>query len=110
MSGPGQVEEAPGIAAFGIEGRALAMAFSPATAAEAAQVVSFAAAQNLTVVPAGGFTAMATGGIPERINILLRTARLKEITHYDPGDLTIAVPAACTLAALDDSLAKHSQF
>ncbi len=110
ICGPEHVEEDPALEAFAIDGMAPAIAVSPATAAEAAQVVSFAAAQNLTVVPAGGFTAMATGGIPERINILLRTARLKEITHYDPGDLTIGVGAGCTLAALDEALAKHDQF
>lgn len=110
ICGAQHVEEDPALEAFAIDGMAPAIAVSPANAAEAAQVVAFAAAQNLNVVPAGGFTAMAIGGIPERINILLRTKRLTGVTHYDPGDLTIGIGAGATLDALDETLAKHDQF
>ncbi|HZR27202.1 MAG TPA: FAD-binding oxidoreductase [Terriglobales bacterium] len=110
ICGAQHVEEDPALEAFAIDGMAPAVAVSPATAQEAANVIAFAAAQNLTVVPAGGFTAMATGGIPERISILLRTTRLEGVTHYDPADLTIGVGAGCTLATLDSVLAEHGQF
>jgi len=110
ICGAQHVDEDPALEAFAIDGMAPAIAVSPATAQEAAQVVAFAAAQNLTIIPAGGFTAMSTGGIPERINILLRTTRLAGVTHYDPADLTIGVGAGCTLAALDAVLAEHGQF
>ncbi|PYX92346.1 MAG: hypothetical protein DMG67_07145 [Acidobacteria bacterium] len=110
ICGAGHVEEDPALEAFAIDGVAPAIAVSPASAEEVAQVVAFAAAQNLTVVPAGGFTAMASGGTPERIDILLRTTRLTAVAHYDPGDLTIGVGAGCTLAALDATLAPNGQF
>ena len=66
ICGAGHVEEDPALEAFAIDGVAPAIAVSPASAEEVAQVVAFAAAQNLTVVPAGGFTAMASGGCLEK--------------------------------------------
>jgi glycolate oxidase FAD binding subunit len=110
ICGPENVEEDPALEAFAVDNVVPSVAVAPATAAEAAQVVSFAAAQNLTVVPAGGFTSMATGATPERIDILLRTTRLTGIAHYDPGDLTVGIGAGCMLGALDKLLAQHDQF
>jgi glycolate oxidase FAD binding subunit len=110
ICGAGHVEEDPALEAFAIDGMVPVIAVSPGTAEEVAQVLSYAALQKLNVVPAGGFTAMATGAIPERIDILLRTARLSAVAHYDPGDLTVGVGAGCTLASLDSELAKKDQF
>lgn len=110
ICGAAHVEEDPALEAFAIDGMTPVVAVSPATAEEVAKVIAFAASQKLNLVPAGGFTAMATGAIPERIDILLRTTRLTGVAHYDPGDLTIGVGAGCTLAALDSALAKNDQF
>lgn len=110
ICGPVNVEEDAALEAFAVDGIVPSVAVAPATASEAAQVISFAAAQNLVVVPAGGFTCMAAGGTPERIDILLRTTRLTGVAHYDPGDLTIGIGAGCTLDALDKLLAPHNQF
>jgi glycolate oxidase FAD binding subunit len=110
ICGASHVVEDPALEAFAIDGMVPVIAVSPGTAEEVAQVISYAAVQKLNVVPAGGFTAMSTGAIPERIDILLRTTRLNAIAHYDPGDLTVSVGAGCTLAALDSELAKNGQF
>ena len=110
ICGAGNVEEGASLEAFAVDGVLPTVAVSPGNAAEAAQVVSFAAAEGLVVVPAGGFTKVATGATPERIDILLRTARLTHVAHYDPGDLTIGIGAGSTLAALERLLAPHDQF
>ncbi len=55
---------------------------------------------DLNVVPAGGLTQQAAGNAPPPIDILLSTARLTAVEHYDPGDLTVGVGAGCTVAQL----------
>jgi glycolate oxidase FAD binding subunit len=110
ICGATHVMEDPALEAFAIDGMVPVIAVSPGTAEEVAQIVTYAVSQKLNIVPAGGFTAMATGSIPERIDVLLRTTRLNAVAHYDPGDLTVGVGAGCTLAALDAALARHDQF
>ena len=71
-------------------------AVEPGSAAEVAAVLQYAHARKLVVAPAGGFTHQHTGGIPERVDILLRTERLKAVEHYDPGDMMIGVGVGTT--------------
>jgi glycolate oxidase FAD binding subunit len=44
------------------------------------------------------------------VDVVLRTARLTAIEHYDPGDLTIGVGAGMSIAALESKLAQHGQL
>ena len=62
------------------------------------------------MAPAGGFTKQDIGGVPERVDILLRTTRLNTIEHFDPGDLTIGVNAGMIFAEAQKELAKHQQW
>src|SRR5205814_685304 len=98
------------LAALAVDGVVPAVAVEPASAEEVAAVVRVAAANGLVVVPAGGFTQQGIGGIPERIDILLRTHRLNAIEHYDPGDLTLGAGAGMAVAVLDAQLAQNSQM
>lgn len=58
----------------------------------------------------GGGTLQGLGYLPERYDEALSLARLDSIVEYEPRDLTIAVGAGCTLAALERRLAAHGQF
>ncbi|MGH6629541.1 MAG: FAD-binding oxidoreductase, partial [Burkholderiales bacterium] len=62
------------------------------------------------VVPAGGFTQQFVGGVPERVDIVLRTGRMRAVHHYDSGDLTLGVDAGQKLAEVDRTLAEHGQI
>src|SRR5947209_16386863 len=39
--------------------------------------------RGLVVAPAGGFTRQQVGGIPERMDVLLRTERLNQVLQYE---------------------------
>ncbi|MFI5105608.1 MAG: FAD-binding oxidoreductase, partial [Terriglobales bacterium] len=93
-----------------INGVSPALVVAPASAQEAAAVVRVAAERNLVVAPAGGFTKQDIGGVPERIDILLRTHRLNTVEAYDPGDLTVSVNAGMTFAEMQSKLAEHQQW
>ncbi len=93
-----------------INGVAPAAVVSPGSADEIAAVLQLANSRGLVVAPAGGFTQQDIGGVPERIDILLRTYRMDTIAHYDPGDLTIGINAGMPFAKALERLAEHQQW
>jgi glycolate oxidase FAD binding subunit len=93
-----------------INGVAPAVVVAPGSAEEVAAVMLLANSRGMVVAPAGGFTKQDTGGVPERIDILLRTTRLSSIEHYDPGDLTIGIGAGMTFAQAQQRMIEHQQW
>jgi glycolate oxidase FAD binding subunit len=95
---------------FEINGVVPAASVSPASEEEIAAVLRFANERKLVVAPAGGFTKQQVGGVPERIDVLLRTDRLNQIRQYDPGDLTIGVGAGIRFGEMQSVLGQHQQW
>ncbi|HEX2330300.1 MAG TPA: FAD-binding oxidoreductase [Candidatus Angelobacter sp.] len=93
-----------------INGVVPACTVTPGLPEEVGAVLAFANAGKFVVAPAGGFTKQDIGGVPERIDILLRTSRLTGIEKYDPGDLTISVRAGTVFADVQSELGKHKQW
>jgi glycolate oxidase FAD binding subunit len=83
---------------------------SPASPEQITAVMEYASANELVVVPAGGFTHQHTGSIAEKIDILLRTERLKAVEHYDADDMMIGVGAGTTLAEVEQIVGPHRQM
>ncbi len=73
---------------------------SPASAAEAAEVVRICAAEGVAVVPQGGNTGLCGGAVPDGSGeqILLSLARLDRIREIDTAADTMTVEAGCILA------------
>lgn len=82
----------------------------PASAAEAAEIVRFAIAEKLAVIPVGSRSKLGIGMPPARYDIAMDMTAMNQIAHYDPGDLTLSVDAGLTLAQLNSALALHRQF
>ncbi len=93
-----------------INGVVPGISVSPASAEETAAILRMANERQLVVAPAGGMTKQQAGGIPERIDVLLRTDRMDGIVHYDPGDLTMGAGAGLRFADLLSRLAEHKQW
>jgi glycolate oxidase FAD binding subunit len=93
-----------------INGVVPAVSVAPGSAEEIAAVLRLANERGLVVAPSGAFTKQQVGGIPERIDVLLRTERLNQIRHYDPGDLTVGVGAGLRLVDLQNALGEHQQW
>lgn len=81
---------------------------APATAEEVAAVLRLCNERRLAVSPAGA--GLHIGPSASRADVLLSTARLISVEHYDPGDLTVGIGAGMTLAQIDGLAAPHSQF
>ncbi|HXE89380.1 MAG TPA: FAD-binding oxidoreductase [Terriglobales bacterium] len=103
-------EDSQSLAACAIEGLLPAAVVSPGSPEEIAALLRLASERAWTVVPAGGGTQQSVGGVPERVEVVVRTDRLRAVHHYDPGDLTLGVDAGLTLAAVDRMLAGHGQI
>jgi glycolate oxidase FAD binding subunit len=93
-----------------ISGIAPSVSVAPASAEEIAAILRLANERELVVAPAGGLTKQQVGGVPERVDILLRTERLNQVKHYDPADLTVGVGAGIHLAEMQSLLGEHQQW
>ncbi len=66
--------------------------------------------EGRTVVLFGGGTLQGMGAVPSRYDVALDCSRLDRVLEHEPRDLTIAVEAGCTLAALERTLAAAGRF
>ena len=74
-----------------------------------ARVLTDAARRGWNVVPMGGGTKSDWGNPPERIDLVLSTLGLNRVLEHAAGDMTVTVEAGCTIAALQETLARHHQ-
>jgi glycolate dehydrogenase FAD-binding subunit len=95
---------------FAMGGRTPMIALQPRSAEEAAEIVSFAAVEELAVVACGSRSKLELGMPPERYDLALDMTDLRQIAHYDPGDLTVSVDAGMPLKELAKTLAAKNQF
>jgi glycolate oxidase FAD binding subunit len=93
-----------------INGVVPSISVAPASAEQVAAVLALANSRGLVVAPAGGFTQQDIGGVPDRVDILLRTERISGIETYDPGDLTISINAGTPFAHVLAALGENKQW
>jgi glycolate dehydrogenase FAD-binding subunit len=95
---------------FAIDGSTPMAVIKPRTAEEAAKIVSFAAAEKLALVPCGSRSKLELGMPPQRYHLALDMTDIRQLAHYDPGDLTVSVDAGMPLGELARVLAAKNQF
>lgn len=93
-----------------VDGLVPAAVAVPRTAEHVAAVLRAAHAARLTVVPCGGGTQMAWGGVLQRADVVLQLGALRRIVDYQPAEMTVTVEAGCPLSELQRALAQHRQF
>jgi glycolate oxidase FAD binding subunit len=107
---PHVVSDSPGLAAYEVCGKRPAAAVRPGSSDEAAEIVKFAAAEKLALVPCGARTKLAMGLVPRQYDLALDLTRLDRVVAYDPADLTLSVEPGITLQKLGAVLAEHKQW
>jgi len=98
------------LAAYAIDGVTPSVIARPCSATEVAEVVRFALAEKLAVLPVGSRSKCEVGMAPERYDIALDMLGLRGIAHYDAGDLTLSVDAGMPLRELEGFLRGKGQF
>jgi glycolate oxidase FAD binding subunit len=81
----------------------------PGSEQELAKVLKVANAAGLAVIPRGGGTKLEWGNPPARADLILSTGRMNRVIEHAWADLTVSVEAGCTIAKLQDTVAKHGQ-
>src|SRR6266436_3782132 len=81
----------------------------PGSEQELGKVLNLANAAGLAVIPRGGGTKAEWGNPPVRADVILSTERLSRVLEHAWADLTVSVEAGCTIAKLQETLAKHGQ-
>ncbi len=76
----------------------------PAQEREAQQILAKALKEKLTVFPCGGGTALASGVLPETVDIALDTTGLSRVLAFDPRNLNLAVLTGMSLEAINEFL------
>jgi glycolate oxidase FAD binding subunit len=82
----------------------------PSEAAQVAEIIRFAAAEKLSVIPCGGCTKLGIGSPPARYDVALDISRMNRVLAYDPQDLTLGVEPGVRIEDLSRVLAEQKQF
>jgi glycolate oxidase FAD binding subunit len=81
----------------------------PASGAELARLLADAQRRGLKVSPRGGGTKADWGEEVERVDLVLSTLGLNRVLEHAAGDMTVTVEAGCTVAALQEAVARQGQ-
>jgi glycolate oxidase FAD binding subunit len=109
--GTDRVKSAPeDLVAYCVDGLSPAAIVRPASLAEALETVKFVLAEKIKVLPLGSRSKCNMGMAPARYDIALDMTAMREIAHYDAGDMTLSIDAGTSLRELDVFLKPHGQF
>jgi glycolate oxidase FAD binding subunit len=92
-----------------VAGAQPSLVVEPGSEQELAKVLKLANSAGLAVIPRGGGTKLEWGNRPERADVILSMSRLNRVIEHAWADLTVSVEAGCTIAKLQETLAKHGQ-
>lgn len=86
------------------------LVLTPATVEHVAQIMTWALAAGLHIVPRGNASKMGWGNPPTVVDVILETRRLNRVIEHAAGDMTATVEAGCTIADFQQLLAQQRQF
>ena len=92
-----------------VDGVSPAFIVHPGTPAEVGKVLACARQAELAVSPRGGGTKRGWGNPPQRVDLVVSTARLNKVLEHAWSDMTATVQAGCVVAQFQRTLAEHGQ-
>ena len=98
------------LAANSVDGLVPQVITCPTSAEQVEEIVRFALAEKLAVQAFGSRSKCDVGMTPARFDVSIDMTHLREVAHYDAGDLTLSVDAGIPLRELAGFLERHGQF
>lgn len=98
------------LAGYEVDGMRPAAAVFARSVEEIAELLKFAAAEKLAVIPCGAQTKLGVGMRPARYDIALDLSRMNRVLAYEPRDLTLGVEPGMKFSALALTLAGEKQL
>jgi len=83
---------------------------SPSSAEQASEVLEFATAERLAVIPAGARSFIATGNLLTQADLILSTRNMNRFVAHEPADLVATAEAGMTLREFQARLAEAGQW
>jgi glycolate dehydrogenase FAD-binding subunit len=105
-----RITDSAQLSSYTIAQKTPSIALKPGSAQEIVEIVKFAAAESLAIVPCAARTKLSIGAPPTRYDVALDLTRLNRIVAYDPGDLTLSVEPGVLLCGLQATLGERGQF
>jgi glycolate oxidase FAD binding subunit len=102
--------DAAALAGYEVDGVLPGAALFANSAKEIAELLRFAGAEELAVIPCGGRTKLGIGMPPRQYDVALDLSRMNKVLAYEPRDLTLGVEPGMRFSALAMTLAAEKQF
>jgi FAD/FMN-containing dehydrogenase len=83
---------------------------TPTSAEQASDVMKFAAAERLAVIPAGARRFIDAGNLLTQADLILSTRQMNRFITHEPADLVATVEAGMPLRAFQERLAEAGQW
>lgn len=110
LLGAPHVVAGPGASPYAVDGKIPRAVAFPGSVEEVSAILALASAEGLKVIPWGGGTKMALGGVPERVDLVLALQRLSGVVDHEPADMTATFRAGSLLSEAQATLGRHRQF
>ncbi len=95
---------------YSVDGVVPQAAVRPADRQSIAQLLRWAAARQVSVLPRGGGVLTSLGNRPARVDVVMDLSRYNRVLDYQPADLTATGEAGVTLQRLQGELARGGKF
>ncbi|NQW23906.1 MAG: FAD-binding oxidoreductase [SAR202 cluster bacterium] len=95
---------------YNVDGLTPQAVVRPGNRLQVSEVLRWASAEQVSVLPWGGGTRMGLGNVPRKADLVLDLSRLDRLVDYQPADMTATVEAGVTLASLQEQLAPGGEF
>ena len=95
---------------YAVDGITPATVLFPQGPEQVSDILAFAHAENLAVIPWGAGTSIGLGNPPRRADLVISLARLNRVLEHEPADLTATVQAGIPLGTLQAYLARAGQW
>ena len=82
----------------------------PETTAALSKVMALANEHGWQILVTGQSSKLSWGGLAEKIDLVISTARLNQVVEHAIGDFTVTVGPGLTFSDLQQRLAEHRQF
>jgi glycolate dehydrogenase FAD-binding subunit len=95
---------------YAIDGLVATVIVWPETVEQVAALLQWAQREKLTVLPRGSGTKIGLGGLAQRLDVVLSTSRLTQISEYDAANFTITAGAGMTFSQLAQVTAAYREM
>lgn len=82
----------------------------PGDRLQVSEILRWASAEKVSILPRGGGTRMGLGNVPRRAELVMDLGKLDQLVDYQPADMTATVEAGVTLMSLQQQLAPGGEF